>query len=349
MSAFHKPPPPTPHASRKSSRNIYPAGMNENQLLIIDSAFMSSTFPVQTLATSNDLMNCLEFECNIGHGVNAAIKVASYRLINNNSTKVAIKAQPFNTKWTWARCRDFVKQLRVFSNNNNNNNISQCNRLAKVYAIWISNNVFYSMMPLFTKQAETKTVYDEQYLWNYMRSVAEILIPLHQLNTIHFDVKPDNIIALNNYEFALIDLGSITNLTPSIRKNMQLEADDNDIEGGDGNFIAPEVIQARCIQDLTTAVDIYSLGQTIYHLIKKHKISISKSFFKLILDTLMNMSSLRPTAHQIVEICNNNINTTLSNNNNYDNPEIINDNSSSPSTPKKRKIEDANFSTPNKS
>ncbi len=86
--------------------------------------------------------------------------------------------------------------------------------LVKVYRFWEANNTAYMVMPLYQgvtlKQArsEMSAPPPEAWLRKMLWSVLEALEVLHQHNTLHRDVAPDNIFLQDSGSAVLLDLGS---------------------------------------------------------------------------------------------------------------------------------------------
>ena len=86
--------------------------------------------------------------------------------------------------------------------------------LVKVYRFWEANNTAYMVMPLYQgvtlKQArsEMSAPPPEAWLRKVLWSVLEALSVLHEHNTLHRDVAPDNVFLQDNGSAVLLDLGS---------------------------------------------------------------------------------------------------------------------------------------------
>lgn len=93
------------------------------------------------------------------------------------------------------------------------------------------------------------------YVIDLMRSMAQILLYLHNLNppVIHRDFTPDNLILEPDGAVKLIDFSVA----------MEIKNDFTGSVVGKMNYIAPEQFQGRAC----TQSDIYSLGSTAYYLI----------------------------------------------------------------------------------
>ncbi len=84
---------------------------------------------------------------------------------------------------------------------------------------------------------------------------ASALVIAHEMGIVHHDIKPSNLIITRRGRCKVTDFGLV---------RMDVRADPFDVHQksvGTPKFMAPEVIRRR---DQTTAVDIYSLGATLY-------------------------------------------------------------------------------------
>ena len=86
--------------------------------------------------------------------------------------------------------------------------------LVKVFRFWEANNTAYMVMPLYSgmtfKQARTqmRTPPPEAWLRNVLWSVLGALRVLHDGNTLHRDISPDNIFLQDSGPPVLLDLGA---------------------------------------------------------------------------------------------------------------------------------------------
>jgi non-specific serine/threonine protein kinase len=86
--------------------------------------------------------------------------------------------------------------------------------LVKVYRFWEANNTAYMVMPLYSgmtlKQARTQMAVPppEDWLRTLLWSILQALQVLHEQNTLHRDVSPDNIFLQDIGPPVLLDLGA---------------------------------------------------------------------------------------------------------------------------------------------
>ena len=143
--------------------------------------------------------------------------------------------------------------------------------MLKYYGCWEeSGKLFlkmeFCMMNLRQRQ-KCKTQFKESELRVIIRDLAEILSYLHESRVVHLDVKPDNILLRNKNkkpQYILADYSIAT----------QLEALDQqeDIIEGDARYLAPELLNFEQPKGLDlTSADVYSLGMTVFELMRgKH-------------------------------------------------------------------------------
>jgi eukaryotic-like serine/threonine-protein kinase len=105
---------------------------------------------------------------------------------------------------------------------------------------------------------ETRPPTDLSLLVDVFHQTASALAALHQLNFVHCDLKPNNILVTVDGKVKIIDLGQACPIG-SVKKRIQ----------GTPDFISPE--QVRC-EPVTVQTDIYNLGATFYWLLSGSKL-----------------------------------------------------------------------------
>lgn len=93
---------------------------------------------------------------------------------------------------------------------------------------------------------------------------ADGLAYAHSQGLIHRDVKPANLMVAGVDRLCVTDFGLVTQTTPAALEAMaspQGEGPDRTFAGGTPNYAAPE----QWLGEASVAVDIYSLGATLYH------------------------------------------------------------------------------------
>ena len=93
----------------------------------------------------------------------------------------------------------------------------------------------------------------------YIKQVLKGLEYLHRQTVIHRDIKGGNILTTKDGIVKLADFGVATKLT-------EAEKEKNNSFAGTPHWMAPEVIEMS--GNVTTASDIWSVGCTVYELLK---------------------------------------------------------------------------------
>lgn len=99
-------------------------------------------------------------------------------------------------------------------------------------------------------------------------SVLDILETVHQAGIAHCDVKPGNILLRcdsHGWQTQLIDFGIGVNLSQPIS-----ETRDGELRPGTIGFAAPEQLGCPFATPITSAVDVYALGQTAIYALTRH-------------------------------------------------------------------------------
>ena len=105
---------------------------------------------------------------------------------------------------------------------------------------------------------ETRPPTDISKIIDIFHQTAMALAALHQLNFVHCDLKPNNILIKADGRIKLIDLGQACPIG-SVKKRIQ----------GTPDFISPE--QVRC-EPVTAQTDVYNLVATFYWLLSGAKL-----------------------------------------------------------------------------
>lgn len=96
-----------------------------------------------------------------------------------------------------------------------------------------------------------------------IRRIAEGLMSLHEMNMIHRDIKPDNIIITPDNQIKLVDLGIACLLEDNTETKRIHMCEDR----SNGTYIFSDPTSLRRPQNYTNRSDIYSLGVTLVCLI----------------------------------------------------------------------------------
>ncbi|XP_061369393.1 wee1-like protein kinase [Gastrolobium bilobum] len=139
------------------------------------------------------------------------------------------------------------------------------------YSSWFENEQLYIQMELCDHSLSIKncsTLFSEVLVLEALYQVANALRFIHEKGIAHLDVKPDNIYVKNGV-YKLGDFGCATLLDSSLP-----------IEEGDARYMPQEILNEN--YDHLDKVDIFSLGASIYELIRRLPLSESGcQFFNL--------------------------------------------------------------------
>ncbi|CAL0302442.1 unnamed protein product [Lupinus luteus] len=126
------------------------------------------------------------------------------------------------------------------------------------YSSWFENEQLYIQMELCDHSLSIKkcsTLFSEGQALEALYQVANALQFIHEKGIAHLDVKPDNIYVKNGV-YKLGDFGCATLLDNSLP-----------IEEGDARYMPQEILNEN--YDHLDKVDIFSLGASIYELIRR--------------------------------------------------------------------------------
>lgn len=141
-------------------------------------------------------------------------------------------------------------------------------QIIKVFDVFDENNTCYYTMEYIDgcnlyEYVTSKTCFKrlkEEEAIRIIRSVGETLKILHDKNTNHFDVKPQNIMISNEGRVVLIDFGAAHHCNNNYENNTYLAY------RSDG-YSAPDIPQAQKYYFFSPTYDIYSLGATLYFML----------------------------------------------------------------------------------
>ncbi|KAK1354132.1 Cyclin-dependent kinase WEE1 [Heracleum sosnowskyi] len=125
------------------------------------------------------------------------------------------------------------------------------------YTSWFENEKLYIQMELCERSLAINGIsklYTEGDVLEAMHQIAKALQYIHEKGVAHLDVKPDNIYVKNG-KYRLGDFGCATLLDTSLP-----------IEEGDARYMPQEILNEK--YDHLDKVDIFSLGATIYELVR---------------------------------------------------------------------------------
>ncbi|KAF1892254.1 hypothetical protein Lal_00036615 [Lupinus albus] len=136
------------------------------------------------------------------------------------------------------------------------------------YSSWFENEQLYIQMELCDHSLSIKkcsALFTEGQALEALYQVANALRFVHEKGIAHLDVKPDNIYVKNGV-YKLGDFGCATLLDNSLP-----------IEEGDARYMPQEILNEN--YDHLDKVDIFSLGASIYELIRRFPLPDSGSHF----------------------------------------------------------------------
>ncbi|XP_020526066.1 wee1-like protein kinase isoform X2 [Amborella trichopoda] len=144
--------------------------------------------------------------------------------------------------------------------------------LVSYYSSWFENEQLYIQMELcdgsLSIHNSSSALPYEGEIINVMRQIAQALQFIHERGIAHLDVKPDNIYVKNGI-YKLGDFGQATLINGSLP-----------IEEGDARYMPLEILNDK--HDYLDKVDIFSLGASIYELVKGSPLPTSGSQFSMI-------------------------------------------------------------------
>lgn len=134
--------------------------------------------------------------------------------------------------------------------------------LPVIYDIFDEDDYFYMILDYIEGESLDVKLskagrFNEKQVVYWGNQIANVLEYLHnqQNPIIHQDIKPGNIIIDTNGNANLIDFGI----------SQKFYSEENKIIGGTNGYMAPEIIQHKCVANKST--DIYSLGITLIQLL----------------------------------------------------------------------------------
>lgn len=151
----------------------------------------------------------------------------------------------------------FIREAKVLARLNHSN-IVQCIDVGN------SDGTYYMAMeycdgPTVLEILRRGGRMDEDRATRIILQVSRALEHAYDHHVLHRDIKPDNIMIVQNGVAKLCDLGLVKDLRDSG------ESTDTGATLGTPNYISPE--QARGDEDIDVRSDIYSLGASFYHMV----------------------------------------------------------------------------------
>ena len=152
----------------------------------------------------------------------------------------------------------FLREARMIASLNHPN-------IVKIHDVFEENGIAYYVMEhlpggsLSDKVRDNGPLSEEQSL-DYIRQVSSALDYLHRRKTLHFDVKPSNILFDEDGRVVLIDFGISKLYDTGGRQTSSTPV------GLSKGFAPLEQYRQDDVSTFTPATDIYSLGATLYYL-----------------------------------------------------------------------------------
>jgi len=124
----------------------------------------------------------------------------------------------------------------------------------------------YLVMP-FCPGSAAKLVgnVDEATMWRFIRDVSAGLAYLHEMDVVHHDIKPDNILMDVDNNFLITDFGISTKMRSTLRRNSARDLSESKALGGSISYMGPEMFAAKA--ESVKATDIWALGATLYEMV----------------------------------------------------------------------------------
>lgn len=103
--------------------------------------------------------------------------------------------------------------------------------------------------------------HEKDIVWKFLFDLLNGLSHMHQKNIVHLDIKPSNILVCprSNNNIPTLKIGDF-----GLSRILGSETGDDRFKKGDGKYLAPELLDSK--SNITTAVDIFSLGITVYEM-----------------------------------------------------------------------------------
>ena len=138
--------------------------------------------------------------------------------------------------------------------------------IVKIYDVFEENGTAYYVMEYLEGGSLDSIVKNsgplpEPQALDYIRQVGSALLYLHQHNSLHFDVKPENILINKSGKAILIDFGVSKHYDETGHQTSSTPV------GLSRGYAPMEQYQAAEISTFTPATDIYALGATLYRLV----------------------------------------------------------------------------------
>lgn len=103
---------------------------------------------------------------------------------------------------------------------------------------------------------------DEQGMWKFIAEVASGLSYLHEMDIVHRDVKPDNVLVNEHGDYVVSDFGLSKKMRSTLRRASARNVGEHNDSSGTLGYMAPEMFSAR--PEAVKGSDVWAFGATIY-------------------------------------------------------------------------------------
>ena len=149
-------------------------------------------------------------------------------------------------------------------------NLPEHDNVVSVYRTWQQNRFFCMQfeycecgsLSALLNRLKPGVVLDEDDVWRLAFEVASGLAHIHSHSILHLDVKPANIFLSRNGTFKIGDFG----LAWAPGHGWTFE------DGGDGRYVAPELLNMKRGEKPQPSIDIFSLGATLFEVASGRKL-----------------------------------------------------------------------------
>lgn len=201
--------------------------------------------------------------------------------------EVAIKVVPKYSVVKYPHLlQSLMKERKILTRANNSNSNNNSSYIVSLWASFHDEQCLYLVMDCATRGNLTELIQhsrfvfigieqqtQQQQLWRevvvpyYGLQLLQALEYLHfELQVIHADIKPDNILIRDDGRLQLADFGSAIIVMEDEESNNHTNDDDDYfiMTRGTVDYAAPELIKGLCSSFITYAVDLWAFGCVLY-------------------------------------------------------------------------------------
>eukprot|EP01114_Cavostelium_apophysatum_P016593 TRINITY_DN4759_c0_g1_i4.p1 TRINITY_DN4759_c0_g1~~TRINITY_DN4759_c0_g1_i4.p1 ORF type:complete len:843 (+),score=174.90 TRINITY_DN4759_c0_g1_i4:907-3435(+) len=220
--------------------------------LRVSSGVTSGTLcaPMESLIDPSEIFELTE---KIGHGAHGEVFKARRK---DTKQEVAIKILPINED-DEDEGKLLLKEITILKD-------IKSDYVSKYYGSFLKGPSLWISMELFEGGSAHKILmklgaFSEDQISVICNHLVQALVAVHDANTIHRDIKADNVLVNSRGESKLADFGVATNEVITTAKQLSAV--------GSPYWIAPEMLTGEAYN---TAIDVWSLGITAIELAEKH-------------------------------------------------------------------------------